>query len=464
VATADAGPLTPIAGLHPYVGSKWKIKARLTLKGDIRKFTNARGEGQLLKLELTDASGEMSVTLFGKAVDKFNPVLHPGKVYFFSKGRIQAANPRYDKGSYVATLEEHSIIELAEDDDRSIPAVQYKFMALWDVDQSADTNMQLDVKGVICNVEDPFTITTRATQEQRTKREITLWDDSGPDASSTIVVTIWGDRAFDEFEAGTVGFFRGCRVNEWQGRKSLNSNGQYELNPDNPEAFRLMGRYDASGRPCASTQPRRTGALATVEEVLAQNLQLGPAPIPGQQLAGGGAKSIQWNSVRVTLIESLGAKAPYYNSCPEMVPMTKKGETQAPDRMRPCRKKVTQDGDRWRCDAGHSCAKPSCRYIFRADFADYSGTMNVSVFDEVGEKIIGCPADELAHFWESASQAEEAQRLLHKAGFAQVVLRTRSQRELWNNEEQVKITADSCSPIDFAGAGRQMLAEVMASI
>lgn len=149
-----------------------------------------------------------------------------------------------------------------------------------------------------------------------------------------------------------------------------------------------------------------------------------------------------------------------------MVPVSKKASeaTQSPEKMRACRKKVVQDGTGWKCDAGHHCAKPSCRYIFRADFADHSGTANISVFDEVGVKIIGCSADELAQLWESDTCSEEAQRLLRDAAFAQVTLRTRSQRELWKEQEEVKITADDCSPIDFARVGRQMLTEVMASI
>jgi hypothetical protein len=37
--------------------SRWRIKARLTKKGDIHKFTNTRGDGKLMKIDLQDQNG-----------------------------------------------------------------------------------------------------------------------------------------------------------------------------------------------------------------------------------------------------------------------------------------------------------------------------------------------------------------------------------------------------------------------
>jgi hypothetical protein len=46
----------PISGLNPYQ-SRWTIKARATNKGEIRRWTNARGEGKLFSFDLLDARG-----------------------------------------------------------------------------------------------------------------------------------------------------------------------------------------------------------------------------------------------------------------------------------------------------------------------------------------------------------------------------------------------------------------------
>lgn len=43
----------PLISLNPYQGS-WTIKVRVTNKGNLRTYKNARGEGQVFNVELTD--------------------------------------------------------------------------------------------------------------------------------------------------------------------------------------------------------------------------------------------------------------------------------------------------------------------------------------------------------------------------------------------------------------------------
>lgn len=47
------------------------IKARVMNKGPIKTWSNAKGEGKLFSMELCDESGEIRVTAFRDAVDKF---------------------------------------------------------------------------------------------------------------------------------------------------------------------------------------------------------------------------------------------------------------------------------------------------------------------------------------------------------------------------------------------------------
>lgn len=70
----------PIRSLTLF-GTDWTIKARITMKGEIKHWKNQRGEGYLLPFELIDEDGvQICATLFNDAVDKFNPILQQDKV------------------------------------------------------------------------------------------------------------------------------------------------------------------------------------------------------------------------------------------------------------------------------------------------------------------------------------------------------------------------------------------------
>ena len=69
-----------ISELNPYI-SKWTIKARVTSKGSLRTWSNARGEGKLFSIDLLDATGgEMRATMFNDVADKFIDVFQEGQV------------------------------------------------------------------------------------------------------------------------------------------------------------------------------------------------------------------------------------------------------------------------------------------------------------------------------------------------------------------------------------------------
>lgn len=58
------------------------IKARVTNKSQIRKWSNSRGEGQLFSMDLVDESGEIRCAAFRDLVDKFYEMIevNSGKI------------------------------------------------------------------------------------------------------------------------------------------------------------------------------------------------------------------------------------------------------------------------------------------------------------------------------------------------------------------------------------------------
>lgn len=62
--------ITQISHLNPYM-NRWTIKGRCTSKSDLRRWSNARGEGKVFSFDLLDVDGgEIRVTAFNDEADK----------------------------------------------------------------------------------------------------------------------------------------------------------------------------------------------------------------------------------------------------------------------------------------------------------------------------------------------------------------------------------------------------------
>jgi replication factor A1 len=61
---------------------RWTIKARVSNKGQIRTYENARGPGKLFSCDFVDQSGDIRATGFNAECDKFYSMLEIGEVCF----------------------------------------------------------------------------------------------------------------------------------------------------------------------------------------------------------------------------------------------------------------------------------------------------------------------------------------------------------------------------------------------
>lgn len=457
----------PISQLSPYTGGRWKIKARITIKSDIRKFSNARGEGQLAKIDLIDKAGtEISGTFFGRAVDRFYEMLIPQKVYYFSRGSVKAGNPRFDKTEFVITFDDNTEIQAAEE-DQEIPGVKYTFVPLADID-GAQVNSTIDIKAVISEAREPFALTLKKDNSERVKRELVLWDDSGPDGSHFVELTIWGQNAHDNFEAGTVMFAKGMRVSEWNSAKTLNGSSGYELNPDNPDAFALQRKYQEkkpNPGPSAGRSKTLSGTRETIEAIKVADLDLGPPLAPGQPADPNGPRSVHRHFVLATLSNMPADRPPFYQACPEMVDSNRTDARTGEVQKRSCNRKVSQNGAVWECQSGHQCARPTARYLAnRVQVVDHTGSHEVSFFDEAGRQIFGCEANEIADMWEDPSRADELSQRLSQLSWKRYLFRLSAKKEMWQDEQRVRLNAEEGALPNFTKEGQRMLAEVKAAL
>mmetsp|Transcript_90617 Transcript_90617/g.283376 ORF Transcript_90617/g.283376 Transcript_90617/m.283376 type:complete len:740 (+) Transcript_90617:36-2255(+) len=466
------GGFLPVAEISPYTNGRWRIKARVVTKSDIRRFNNARGEGQLFKVDLADKSGEISATFFGKAVDVFYPQLRQGQVYSFSKGHIKQGNPRWDRSEHVLTFEEQASIEALED-DQDIPGVTYDFKPLCMV-QELEVNTLMDVQAVIYAVQEPYTFTSKSTNREMSKREVGLWDPSGPEGASFVTMTLWGDRALkDTFEVGAPIFVKGGRVTEWNNQKDIASPAVYECNPDDPRAFALKAKFEEhqKTRPLpismARSGPSGGGTRKTIRGAREEDLQLGPPPSFGQGFDPNGPKSIHRHFVLATVTSMPGDRMPCYPSCPGLVDSNRStGATQAAGAdKRTCNKKVTAEGPNiWRCAAGHMCQQPVFRYLCKMQVMDHTDAIEVNVYDNVARQFFGCEAGDYAQMFDNPEQELELQRLNRRVLWRRVMLKLRSQKEVWQESERVRYNVDEASGVVLAKDARQMLAEIKSTL
>jgi replication factor A1 len=101
---------------------RWHIKARVTQKSPIRKWHNARGDGQLFSVNLLDQSGEIKATAFNDQVDRLYNMLEEGRVYYISKARVTMAKKQF------STL--NNEYELSLDPSTEFEAVSTLYFAL----------------------------------------------------------------------------------------------------------------------------------------------------------------------------------------------------------------------------------------------------------------------------------------------------------------------------------------------
>ncbi|PKU81140.1 hypothetical protein MA16_Dca014023 [Dendrobium catenatum] len=170
----------PLCSLNPYQGN-WTIKVRVTNKGNLRTYKNAKGEGQVFNVELTDEDGtQIQATMFNEAAKKFYPKFELGKVYYISKGTLRLANRQFKtvQNDYEMNLNENSIVEEAQGEGAFIPETKYNFVKIDQVGSYVNGREVIDVIGVVQNVSPTVSVRRKINNETIPKRDITIADDS----------------------------------------------------------------------------------------------------------------------------------------------------------------------------------------------------------------------------------------------------------------------------------------------
>ncbi|XP_051115840.1 replication protein A 70 kDa DNA-binding subunit B [Andrographis paniculata] len=440
--------IQPLVSLNPYLGN-WTIKVRVTGKGNMRTYRNARGEGCVFNVELTDEEGtQIQATMFNEAARKFFDKFQTGKVYYISKGTLKVANKQFKtvQNDYEMTLNENSEVEEASNEATFIPQTKFKFVPIDELGPFVNRRELVDVVGVVVTVSPTMSIRRKSDNETIPKRDITITDET----KKTVVVSLWNDLAagvgqelLDIADKSPVVAIKSLKVGDFQGVSlSTISKSVVAVNPDIQEAKKLRAWYDSEGK----------------------NISLDAVGSGLSPSTNGGARSMYSDRVNladITSNPSLGEDKPVFFNIKAYVSYIKSDQAMWYRACKTCNKKVTEA-----VDAGYWCEgcqknEQDCnlRYIMVVKVSDATGEAYFSVFNEQAEKIIGCTADELN---ELRSQDGESsyQMKLKEAMWRAQLLRVSVTPHEYNNEKRQRITVRSVAAVDYAAESKYLLEQI----
>ncbi|XP_062223277.1 replication protein A 70 kDa DNA-binding subunit C-like [Phragmites australis] len=442
--------IVPIASLNRYRQNKWTIKARVTAKTDLRYYTNSKGPGKVFSFDLLDAQGgEIRATCFNLAVDQFYDLIEVDKVYLISRGNLKPAEKKYNhlNHEYEITLDASiSSVEICSGDDNSIPRQQFNFQQISEI-ENMDNDAMVDLLGVVTSVGPSDTIMKKNGTETQ-KRTLQLKDMSG----RSVELTIWGNFCNVEGQQlqlqcdsglNPILALKGVRVNDFGGRSvGTISSTQLKMNPDFPEAERLRQWYIIEGKTAACvplsremSNMGRGDVRKTIAQINAENLGRSGKP--------------DWITIKAAISE-VRTESFYYPACPLMF------------NKKPCNKKAIQNGDgMWHCER---CDKifENCEYRYLVTFRiqDHTGTTFVTAFQEAGEQIFGCPAQELFLIRNVNQDVALFTEIIEGVRWHQYLFKLRVREEVFNDEKHVKCSIVKAEKVDPLEESRILLGAI----
>lgn len=425
-------PVNPIESLSPYQNN-WTIKGRVSYKGDVRTWSNAKGEGKLFNVNFLDESDEIRATAFNEMADKFYNLLEEGKVYYVTKARIQQAKPKFSHLSHPYELSLDKDTEITECFDTSdVPKVHFNFTKL-DHIQNVDKDSIIDVIGVVKTVNDVFQITAKSTGKPFNRRNITIVDDS----NFAIEVGLWNATAVDfGIPAGSVVAIKGVKVQDFGGRSlSLTHSGSMMSNPDIPEAYQLKGWYDNKGA------NENFQSMKTESSGSSDSLNNRKTISESEQLELGTGEKPDYFALKAT-IDYVKKDNFCYPACNNEVNVSSRGPT-------PCNRKVIQESDNsWRCERCNlTYEEPHYRYILNCSIVDHTGQIWVTLFDDEAKKLVNMSAGELMKV--KQREDNEFPQIMESITKEEYNFRLRAKQESFNGNMKIRYNVMAINKIDF---------------
>ena len=233
----------PVLSLNP-LNKDWKIKVRVSKKGEIKQYNSGRGSGCLMNWDLIDRYGTMIQWTFFKAgVDKYGDFIKEGWVYEMSGGLVKQANKKFTSipHDYSIIFDKNALIVQSDDDER-ITSSKQDFIGI-DHIWKESAAVYVDFIGIIHHMGSAQRIHTK-TGDSREKRNFILADDSGLMINSWF----WGNQyALDNIDQNEINVIsiKGAKVHVYNDAKSLSCSDKLkiQINPKLKRTDELINWY-----------------------------------------------------------------------------------------------------------------------------------------------------------------------------------------------------------------------------
>ncbi|KAA8495307.1 Replication factor A protein 1 [Porphyridium purpureum] len=453
----DENGFRPISSLNPYT-SHWVVRGQVLSKSEPRRYQNARGEGCVMSFAIADASGSIRVSAFNEVAEAMDAMLVPGQTVAITQAQLRPSNPKYNQNTdsnYEMTLTARSKLKVLPHAEVK-PKVRLNLVRI-DKLQDIEAGKYCDVMGIVQQVEPVVELTSQKTGEQFSKRTVMLVDESGCQVS----VTLWRDgiELIESAEGHPVMLCRGVRRGEYGG-VSLDAGrtSSFEISPDLPRAVELRKWYDGKAEQVGGT------------DVLEFTPVGGAAGTQGTPGGAGGIsrerRTLQSIKDEATTLLDTNPTKPLIFSCRARV-MTIQLRDGAGPWYASCpvdKKKLTELTEaQWSCEAcNKSYEKPQYRYVLNAAVADESGQQYVSIFDDVGQHVLGISAGQLQEKREMSEP--EYLELLQGASKKLLAMRVRVKNELYKEENRMRFTVLDAKPLNYTAEAMSMMQEIRQSL
>uniref|UniRef100_T1GRY7 Replication protein A subunit n=1 Tax=Megaselia scalaris TaxID=36166 RepID=T1GRY7_MEGSC len=418
--------ISPIASLSPY-NNKWVIKVRCMSKSQIRTWNNAKGEGKLFSMDFCDQSGEIRATAFRDDVDKYYDLIKQDGVYLISKCTLKAANKQFNhlKNDYEMTFGSETVIQPCEDDnDDSIPTVQYNFTPINRIAEMEDKSM-VDICGVVKEIGEIVHITSKTTNKEFKKRELIVVDQS----EASIALQIWGDDAV---------------------------NLMVTFNP-----LLLLKELDSANSMELKVLALELDPFINSIQIFLSVIKFEDARTGG---AGGGSMSTEWLSFFDVRARNLGnGDRPDYFQTKATIQMIRGQNAiykacSSPD----CNKKVVDEGESFRCEKCNITSHTyKARFLVNMSISDWTSNRWVTCFNDLVEQMLGKSASEVdAEIQASAGQEGNENEPFSKMFFQSYVFKLRCKVETYGDSQRNKFTAVAATPLNYKEYNKHLIGDL----